>query len=96
MKKIFFIILALLSLSSCASFEKKIKKLPDEKKIILADSLYEKESYNKARIIYENIVFNKTYARLHYAQKKLADCYYISKNISRCFKRISEFYRFIL
>ena len=79
MKKIFFIIIILFSLFSCASFEKRINKMPNEKKIVMADSLYERKSYNKARIIYENIVFNKTYAKLHYAQKRLADCYYNQK-----------------
>ncbi|MBT5420549.1 MAG: tetratricopeptide repeat protein, partial [Candidatus Cloacimonetes bacterium] len=75
MKKTLFLIIVLLAIFGCSS-NKISKTMPVEKKMEIANDLFEKEKYNKAIQYYTEVVFERNSAYTPSAQMKLADCYF--------------------
>ncbi|MDP8268614.1 MAG: outer membrane protein assembly factor BamD [Candidatus Celaenobacter antarcticus] len=75
MKKTLSLIIILLILFGCSS-NKISKTMPVEKKMEIADNLFEKEKYNKAIPYYTEVVFERNSVYTPAAQMKLADCYF--------------------
>jgi len=74
-KKTLFLIMVLLILLGCSS-NKISKTMPVEKKMKIANELFEKEKYNKAITYYTEVVFERNSVYTPIAQMKLADCYF--------------------
>ena len=74
-KKTLFLIIVLLILLGCSS-NKISKTMPVEKKMKIANELFEKEKYNKAITYYTEVVFERNSVYTPIAQMKLADCYF--------------------
>jgi len=74
-KKTLFLIIVLLVIFGCSS-NKISKTMPVEKKMEIANDLFEKEKYNKAIQYYTEVVFERNSVYTPTAQMKLADCYF--------------------
>ncbi len=74
-KKTLILIIVLFALFGCSS-NKMSKNMPVEKKMEMADELFEKEKYSKAIPYYTEVVFERNSAYTPIAQMKLADCYF--------------------
>ena len=74
-KKILSLIIVLLVLFGCSG-NKISKTMPVEKKMEIANELFEKEKYNKAISYYTEVVFERNSVYTQTAQMKLADCYF--------------------
>jgi outer membrane protein assembly factor BamD len=74
-KKTLILIIVMLTLLGCSS-NKTSKMISVEKKMDIANDLFEKEKYNKAIPYFSEVVFERNSIYTPTAQMKLADCYY--------------------
>jgi len=74
-KKILILIIVLLVLFGCSG-NKMLKTMPVEKKMEIANGLFEKGKYSKAIPYYSEVVFERNSVLTPVAQMKLADCYF--------------------
>lgn len=74
-KKLLILIIVLLALFGCSS-NKISRSMPVEKKMDIANDLFEKEKFSKAIPYYTEVVFERNSVYTPIAQMKLADCYF--------------------
>jgi len=74
-KKILVLIIVLLVLFGCSG-NKMSKTMPVEKKMEIANDLFDKGKYSKAIPYYSEVVFERNSVHTPVAQMKLADCYF--------------------